>query len=306
MLAVVGPSGSGKSTLLRLVCGLLAPTTGSLTLDGAPLAGPPERRPVAMVFQGFALFPHLTARGNIAFGLRVRRVARSERDERVERAAATLGLTALLHRHPGELSGGERQRVALARALVRDPQVFCLDEPLSSLDPLLRADARRDLAGLLRADGRCALWVTHDQVEAAAVGDRVAILRDGRPEQVGTPRKLYDDPATAFIASFTGTPPARPLPADTDGRAGPLAGPPGALLAARPEHVRVTPGSAWVVAESVDAGSELHLLLDVGAGLLAARVPVGSGLRVGDQVDAAVAPADVLAFDATTGRRLRP
>ena len=148
---------------------------------------PPERRAVAMVFQGYALFPHLDVADNIAFGLRVRRVGRRLRRERVERAADPLGLTPLLGRLPHQLSGGERQRVALARALVRDPAVFCLDEPLSALDPLLRTEARRGLADLLRADGRCALLVTHDQAEAVALGDRVAVLRDGRLEQVGTP-----------------------------------------------------------------------------------------------------------------------
>ena len=233
MLAVVGPSGSGKTTLLRLVCGLLEPTEGQVLIGGQDQAGvPPERRPVAMVFQGFALFPHLTVAENLGFGLRVRKVRRAERAARVEQVAAALGLADLLDRQPVALSGGERQRVALGRALVRDPAVFCLDEPLSALDPLLRADARRELAALLRAEGRCAVFVTHDQTEAMTLGDRVAVLRSGRLEQVDRPRALYDRPATPFVASFVGTP-AMSLLERPEGLVG---------VRVAPEHVHGWPG----------------------------------------------------------------
>ena len=288
VLAVVGPSGSGKTSLLRLVCGLTTPSSGSVAIGGEGQDGvPPERRPVAMVFQGYALFPHLSVRDNVAFGLRVRRVGKAERRARVEQAAAPLGLTPLLDRLPHELSGGERQRVALARALVRDPRVFCLDEPLSALDPLLRAEARRGLADLLRADGRCALLVTHDQAEAVALGDRVAVLRDGRLEQVGTARQLYDAPATPFVAAFVGSPPMSLL-SGTDGVAGPLraegvTGP--CTLGVRPEDLRLGPGDDAVVEAVEDHGHEAHVVLATPAGRLVARVgpreAPAAGARVG-------------------------
>ena len=282
VLAVVGPSGSGKTTLLRAVSGLLDPTEGRVLIGGRPMAGvAPERRPVAMVFQGFALFPHLTVRDNVAFGLRVRRVRRADRDARVVQAAGALGLGDLLDRLPAQLSGGERQRVALARALVRDPQVFCLDEPLSALDPVLRTDARRELARLLRAEGRCAVLVTHDQAEARVLGDVVAVLRDGRLEQVGTPRELYDEPATPFVASFVGTPPMSLL-RDGDG-----------LRGVRAEHVQLLPGDDATVVDVEDHGHELHVVLAVDGGRLLARAPVGGAPPVGSRVGVSVDEARV-------------
>jgi multiple sugar transport system ATP-binding protein len=297
VLAVVGPSGSGKTTLLRAVSGLLEPTEGDVLIGDRPQRGlAPERRPVAMVFQGFALFPHLTVRDNVGFGLRVRGVRRSDRDQRVERAAAALGLTVLLDRLPAELSGGERQRVALGRALVRDPQVFCLDEPLSALDPLLRADARRELAGLLRSEGRCALLVTHDQAEATAMGDRVAVLNDGRLEQVGTPRQLYDAPTSRFVAAFVGTPPMSLLPG-VDGVAGPLRSATAlrgaCVLGVRAEHVRLVPGDTALVTAVEDHGHELHVVLEVDGGRLLARAAVGGAPPRGTRTGLAVDPADV-------------
>ncbi len=239
-----------------------------------------------MVFQGYALFPHLSVRDNVAFGLRVRRVGRRERSRRVEGAAAPLGLLPLLDRLPSELSGGERQRVALARALVRDPRVFCLDEPMSALDPLLRLDARRELARLLRADGRCALLVTHDQAEAVALGDRVVVLRDGRVEQVGTPRQLYDAPATPFVARFLGSPPASLLPGH-DGVAGPLrhdglTGP--CVLGVRPEDLQVLDGDDADVVAVQDLGAEVEVVLATTAGELVARVRPGQAPAVGSRV----------------------
>ena len=281
ILAVVGPSGSGKSTLLRLVCGLAEPQEGVIRIEGSPVAGvPPERRPVAMVFQGFALFPHLSVAENIAFGLRVRREA--DVDVRVKEAAGLLAIDGLLDRAPGQLSGGERQRVALARALVRDPRVFCLDEPLSSLDPVLRAESRRLLTGLLPQGGRAAVYVTHDQAEAMTVGHRVAVLRDGRLEQVAAPREVYDRPATPFVASFLGTPPAALI--DVPG---------GGTLAVRPEHVVLTEGDDAVVIGVEDLGHEVHVELDLG---LTARVGAGHAVAVGERVGVFVRPEDVLRF----------
>ena len=272
VLAVVGPSGSGKSTLLRLLTGLLAPSTGTVHIDGNDVTDvAPERRPVAMVFQGFALLPHLTVRDNIAFGPRVRREPRALVARRVAEVAESLSITPLLDRHPGQLSGGERQRVALARALVREPVLFCLDEPLSSLDPQLRTDARRLLAPLLRAEGRCAVYVTHDQAEAMTMGDRVAVLRDGALEQVAAPRALYDEPATTFVASFVGSPPMSLLPE-----------PDGGWVGVRAEDVRLVPGSDGTVVDVEDLGHERHVAVDLGPrGRVVARVAAGTDHQVG-------------------------
>ena len=278
VLTVVGPSGAGKSTLLRLVCGLSTPTTGRVLIDGRDVTPlPPERRPVSMVFQGFALFPHLTARGNIAFGLRIRK----ERDvaARVEQVARTLCIDGLLDRRPSQLSGGERQRVALARALVRDPKVFCLDEPLSSLDPVLRADARLLLSGVLRGGSRCGLVVTHDQAEALTMGDRVAVLRAGRLEQVGSPAEVYDEPANSFVASFIGQPPMSLLRPPALGIGVNGAG----VVGIRPEHVHLSAGDDATVAAVEHFGHEVHVVLDVAGQRLIARAQK-TALRTGDRV----------------------
>ena len=301
VLAVVGPSGSGKSTLLRLLTGLLPATEGSIEIGGVDVTRvAPERRPVALVFQGFALFPHLTVRDNIGFGLRVRRVASAARSARVEEVAERLGLTLMLDRLPSQLSGGERQRVALGRALVRDPAVFCLDEPLSSLDPLLRVAARRDLDTLLRADGRCAVYVTHDQDEAMTVGDKVAVLADGRLEQVGTPREVYDAPATPFVASFVGSPPMSLLTAQ-GGSAGPVrattAVPDGARLGVRAEWVELTPGDDAEVVLVDDHGHEVLVTVALGDDTLVSREAPGSAWHRGQRVSVSVDPEHVLVFE---------
>ncbi|MBK5305620.1 MAG: ABC transporter ATP-binding protein [Frankiaceae bacterium] len=286
VLAVVGSSGSGKSTLLRLVNGLLRPTAGRVHVGGRDVTDVhPESRPVAMVFQGYALFPHLDVAANIGFGLAVRKAARSTRRQRVHEVADRLGLADLLHRMPAELSGGERQRVALARALLRDPVVFCLDEPLSALDPVLRTAARRDLDLLLRAEDRCALYVTHDQSEAMTLGDRIALLKDGRLEQVGTSRELYDDPATTFVAAFIGTHPMSLLPpraARVD------AGPGVVTIGVRAEHVELAPGDDAVVTAVDDLGHEKLVHLAVQDHRLVVQVGPGPTLRRGDQTGFAV------------------
>jgi ABC-type sugar transport system ATPase subunit len=299
VLAVVGPSGSGKSTFLRLVAGLLEPTSGTVKVSGRDLAGSsPESRPVGMVFQGFALFPHLSVAANIGFGLAVRKTPRAERDAKVAEVAGRFGLTDLLRRRPDQLSGGERQRVALARALLRDPVVFCLDEPLSALDPVLRAAARRDLDSVLREDGRCGLHVTHDQVEAMTLGDRVAVIDKGVLEQVGTPRELYERPATTFVASFVGSHPMSLLPP----AAARVSAPPEvATIGVRAEHVVVSPGTDAVVVGIDDLGHERIASLDLGGSALRARLPAESTVRRGDRVGVAV--REHTCFDAD-GRRL--
>ena len=205
LMVLVGPSGCGKSTLLRLIAGLETPTAGRILIDGRDVTSlPPQDRDVAMVFQSYALYPHLTVRENLAFGLRVRRTPRDVIATQVERAAAALGLEPLLDRKPGQLSGGQRQRVALGRAMVRNPKVFLLDEPLSNLDARLRMETRAELARLHRRLGATSVYVTHDQEEAMTLGERMAVIRDGRIEQVAQPLEVYRRPASLFVAEFVG------------------------------------------------------------------------------------------------------
>lgn len=212
-LVVLGPSGSGKSTLLRVIGGLEAFDAGTLVLDGRRAEGwPPYQRDVAMVFQSPALYPHLTAFDNMAFGLRARRVPEREVGLRVRSMAAEFGVERLLSRRPGQMSGGERQRVALGRALVRRAGLVLLDEPLSHLDAPLRAEARSKLAGVRQGQGGTMFMVTHDQAEALALADRIAVLVDGRIVQVGTPEEVYRRPTNRFVATFLGTPPMNLLP----------------------------------------------------------------------------------------------
>jgi ABC-type sugar transport system ATPase subunit len=216
-LVLVGPSGSGKSSLLRIVAGLETPTDGRVEIGGRDVTDvPSERRDLAMVFQSYALYPHKTVRGNLAFGLRMRRTAAPEIEARVRATADLLGLGALLDRMPAQLSGGQRQRVALGRAMVRNPLAFLFDEPLSNLDPRLRGDTRAELIQLHERLKSTMVYVTHDQEEAMTLGQRIAVLNDGRLEQLATPRELYDRPATVFVAGFIGTPPMNILP-DRDG-----------------------------------------------------------------------------------------
>ena len=226
-LVLLGPSGSGKTTVLRMIAGLEDPTSGEVWIGGQMVnALTPRERGIAMVFQSYALYPHLTVYDNIAFPLKAQGVPRNEHDAKIGWAAEKFGIVRLLERKPRELSGGERQRVALARALVREPQVFLLDEPLSNLDAKLRASAREELQKFQREIGTTAVYVTHDQVEAMALGDRVVIMDHGRVRQVGTPAEVYDDPADMFVATFLGSPPMNLLERD------------GIVLGFRPEHVR--------------------------------------------------------------------
>jgi ABC-type sugar transport system ATPase subunit len=207
LLVLVGPSGCGKSTALRIVAGLESPSSGRVWIGGRDVTElAPGRRDVAMVFQSYALYPHKNVRENLAFALRVRGVPAAERTRRIERVAAQLGLLPILERRPAQLSGGQRQRVALGRALVREPRAFLLDEPLSNLDARLRLDTRAELARLHDDLAATIVYVTHDQEEAMTLGDRIAVLREGRIEQVGSPLELWQRPATEFVADFIGSP----------------------------------------------------------------------------------------------------
>src|SRR6266536_1220106 len=224
-LVLLGPSGCGKTTLLRMIAGLERPTEGEVLIGERVVNDlPPRARRIAMVFQSYALYPHKTVRANIAFPLAARGVDKDEQEKKIHWAAGLLGIEELLGQKPRQLSGGERQRVALARALVREPQVFLLDEPLSNLDAKLRALAREELKEFQRRVGTTTIYVTHDQVEAMGLGDRIAVLEKGRVQQVGTPEEIYHHPANTFVATFVGSPPMNLLEHD------------GALVGFRPEH----------------------------------------------------------------------
>ena len=327
LVAVVGPSGCGKSTLLRLLAGLETPTRGTIRLDGEPVnERSPQQRNVAMVFQDYALYPHRSVRGNLAFPLEMRRVPRDELRRRVEAVAGLLGIQALLERRPAELSGGERQRVAMGRALVREPSVFLLDEPLSNLDAKLRVHVRAEIAELQRRTGTTMLYVTHDQVEALTLGQRVAVLHRGRLQQVAPPRELYARPANLFVAGFVGSPPMNLLSARLGAAAGgrpalelagqslalpdalvPAARAAGALtLGVRPEALRVVraPGAGALRARVLHLeflGHEVlaHLALEGGAGdalRVVARLEGGVAPAIDEAVALAVDPADLHVF----------
>src|SRR5579872_6552704 len=207
-MVLLGPSGCGKTTFLRIICGLERQTSGDLLIGGDLVNDiPPRARGVAMMFQSYGLYPHFTVHNNIAFPLKTQSVPRAEIDKKVAWASQLLGIDHLLDRRPRQLSGGERQRVALARALVREPTVLLLDEPLSNLDAKLRASARNEIKQFQQRVGTTTIYVTHDQVEAMGMGDRIAVIDHGKVRQVGTPTEIYDDPADRFVATFVGTPP---------------------------------------------------------------------------------------------------
>src|SRR5947199_7927762 len=214
LVALLGPSGCGKSTTLRLIAGLETASAGTITIENRDITTlPPAKRGISMVFQSYALFPHLSVAENILFGLKVRDVPKAERDARLKRAAGILGLDALLDRKPSQLSGGQQQRVALGRAIVAETRVCLMDEPLSNLDAQLRVEMRREIRALQRRLGMTMLYVTHDQVEAMTMADEVVLMRNGRVEQDAPPAELYEHPASIFVARFIGTPPMNVVPA---------------------------------------------------------------------------------------------
>ncbi|MGH6862491.1 MAG: ABC transporter ATP-binding protein [Phyllobacterium sp.] len=242
----VGPSGCGKSTLLRMISGLETITSGELYIgDRLMNEVQAAKRGAAMVFQSYALYPHLKVRDNMGFGLKVRKIPAQERKRRVDAAAATLKLEALLDRYPRELSGGQRQRVAIGRAIVGNPAVFLFDEPLSNLDAELRVHMRSEIAALHKRLSTTMVYVTHDQIEAMTLADKIVVLRDGRIEQVGSPRKLYESPANRFVAQFIGSPKMNILPVAIAAMLAPRSGNPPAAesFGIRPEHIAVVPPS---------------------------------------------------------------
>jgi multiple sugar transport system ATP-binding protein len=218
LMVLVGPSGCGKSTALRMIAGLEDVSAGTISIGGRVVNDlAPKDRDIAMVFQSYALYPHMTVRENLEFGLRMRKVPAAERARRVASAADILGMSHLLERMPKDLSGGQRQRVAVGRAIVRQPAVFLFDEPLSNLDAKLRVQTRAEITKLQATLGTTSVYVTHDQVEAMTMGHRITIMRDGRIQQVGTSRQVYESPANAFVAQFIGTPPMNLIPAMVSG-----------------------------------------------------------------------------------------
>lgn len=328
LLVIVGPSGCGKTTTLRLLAGLETPDQGVIRLDGQPLNGvAPRDRDVAMMFQNHALLPHLTAFENMAFGLMLRKFPRAEITSRVRKAADMLNLAALLERRPAELSGGECQRVALGRALVRQPKVFLLDEPLSNLDAPMRLQLRSEIAAVRRQTGATMIYVTHDQAEAMALADRVAVMKDGAVQQVAPPSELYRRPASRFVAGFIGAPPMNfftgsigrdngswqfrgedpgglILPVALE-RANGCAGR-AVILGLRPEHI--TPGAGGAVSATLErvepAGPESLLYLSLGGHNFVARAAAFAGTP-GTAVPLSFQMSEAHFFDAATGAAVR-
>ncbi|MEV0612065.1 ABC transporter ATP-binding protein [Nonomuraea sp. NPDC050404] len=328
-LVLLGPSGCGKSTLLRMIAGLLPPSEGRVLLGEADITHtPPQRRDLAMVFQSYALYPHLTVARNIAFPLRARGLSKEAMREKVNAVAKTLDLGGLLERRPKELSGGQRQRVALGRALVRDPGAFLMDEPLSNLDAKLRSSTRAEITALHRDLGATVLYVTHDQVEAMTMATRIALLNEGRVEQVGTPSEVYDEPASVFVARFLGSPSMNVIEAtvqtapDNGGglsvRAGGVDVPldvaaevrPGqeVLLGIRPEHLTVTTPETAALRGTVTAvenlGGEEIAHCQAGENRFCVRGPRPLGLAAGQDAHLAVRTERLHLFDPADGRRL--
>jgi sn-glycerol 3-phosphate transport system ATP-binding protein len=308
-VALLGPSGCGKSTTLRLIAGLDQVSSGQIFIDDRDVTQVvAAKRNLALVFQSYALFPHLSVADNITFGLSVRGVSRAERERRLEKTAALLGVTALLGRKPSQLSGGQQQRVALGRALISEAPVCLLDEPLSNLDAKLRAEMRNEIRTLQQRLGITMVFVTHDQTEAMSMADRVILMKTGKVEQCGTPAELYENPASTFVAGFIGTPPMNLVAASPkDGRltVAPAAhAGEGLVLGVRPEHIEfASEGQEATVAGSEYFGADTVVACRVGEQKLMVRVPGRPGLGTGAHVRLAWAAANEHAFDARSGLR---
>jgi len=331
-MVLVGPSGSGKTTALRMLAGLEPLDGGRIDIGGKDISTvPPKDRDIAMVFQNYALYPSKTVAENMGFALKMRHVPKAERDVKVREAAKLLDLDpGLLERKPKQLSGGQRQRVAMGRAIVREPKVFLMDEPLSNLDAKLRVQTRGQIAELQRRLGITTVYVTHDQVEAMTMGDRVAVLSGGRLQQCGTPRELYDNPVNEFVAGFIGSPAMnlRTVPLTEGGvrlagatlplHAGIPAGVTEVVVGIRPEHLRLTtkdnPGKPngssrllsgdVILVEELGADALLHVRLSDGGDPVVARAEGRKPPAPGEQVTLGVDPADVFVFHPETGARI--
>ena len=327
-LVLVGPSGCGKSTLLRMIAGLEPITSGELRIGGRVVNElPPKERDIAMVFQSYALYPHMSVARNLGFALELRGMARDEIARRVREAADVLELGSLLERKPAQLSGGQRQRVALGRAMVRQPQVFLLDEPLSNLDAKLRAGMRAEIARLHARLGTTMVYVTHDQIEAMTLGQRIVVLKDGRIQQIDTPMAMYERPANLFVATFLGSPAMNVVHGRLQRRDGLLleAGEGGQLrldgasvpdgwldrdiaLGIRPEHLLPVVAGAAAMSPRVETvepvGSEVFVNLRLGETPLVARLPPEQIPREGDALPLALRADRLHFFDPASGQRL--
>jgi multiple sugar transport system ATP-binding protein len=322
-VVLVGPSGCGKSTLLRMIAGLENITGGEISIGGRVVNNlPPKERDVAMVFQNYALYPHMTVAANMAFSMKLRGAPKEEIDTRVNRAAGILGLEPYLERYPRQLSGGQRQRVAMGRAIVRDPQVFLFDEPLSNLDAKLRVQMRTEIKELHQRLKTTTVYVTHDQIEAMTMADKIVVMHDGRVEQIGSPLELYDKPANQFVAGFIGSPsmnfikgkvvingsasfegpngvklPLASAPANSDGRP--------AVYGVRPEHFTIADDGADAEILVVEpTGSETQVFAKLGGDEIVAVFRERHKFNPGDKIRLKPDQSVVHLFDEATGKRL--
>jgi multiple sugar transport system ATP-binding protein len=329
-VVLVGPSGCGKTTTMRMIAGLETVTGGEIKIGGKNVVGMiPRERDVAMVFQNYALFPHMNVFGNMSFGMRLRKVPREKIESRVRQAASILGIEHLLARKPKELSGGERQRVALGRAIVREPQVFLMDEPLSNIDAKLRVEMRAEIIKLQRRLGVTTFYVTHDQVEALSMGDRIVVMSKGKVQQIGTPKVLYNSPGNRFVAGFIGSPSMNfirmqvtdkgtlsagenfnvtlPKPLADAVRAKTLGE---VILGVRPEHLQLGNGEVensipGVVDVVEPQGSTTILQVNIGANTkVIAQVSEQWGRQAGERLQFSISPEAIHLFDPTTDERV--
>jgi len=317
-LILVGPSGCGKSTLLGIIAGLAEPTEGEIRIGGQNVVGmPPRDRDIAMVFQSYALYPTMSVADNIGFALEMRKMPKAEREKRIAEVAAMLQIGHLLDRRPSQLSGGQRQRVAMGRALARQPQLFLFDEPLSNLDAKLRVEMRAEIKRLHQASGTTSVYVTHDQVEAMTLGSRIAVMKGGVVQQLGTPSEIYNRPANTYVATFIGSPTMNLLRGGAQGAgefgiggaALALAAPPHAaelLLGVRPEHLVLQDDAPWRGQVSVvePTGPDTYVVVDTAAGNVTLRTDAQARVRPGERVGLAVSPAHAHWFDARTQERV--
>ncbi len=298
-VVIVGPSGCGKSTLLRMVAGLEEITAGEISIGGRVVNNlEPAERDIAMVFQNYALYPHMSVFDNMAYGLKIKRVPVAEIKTRVDKAAGILELGQLLHRAPRELSGGQRQRVAMGRAIVREPQVFLFDEPLSNLDAKLRVQTRLEIQKLHRELGITSLFVTHDQVEAMTLAQRMMVMNAGVMEQFGTPDEVYHRPATTFVAGFIGSPPMNLLKSAPGAK-------PGTLLGIRPEHLELAESGWPLQVETTEMlGAERLVYAWLGEEMVTLRIDETTPApRVGQTIHVTPRPDRLHWFDEATGKR---
>lgn len=318
-LILVGPSGCGKSTLLNIIAGLEEPTEGSISIGDKNVVGvPPAQRDIAMVFQSYALYPTMSVAENIGFALEIRKVPKAERQARIAEVAAMLQIEHLLDRRPSQLSGGQRQRVAMGRALARNPQLFLFDEPLSNLDAKLRVEMRAEIKRLHQLSGITSVYVTHDQVEAMTLGSRIAVMKGGVLQQLGTPDEIYNRPVNTYVATFIGSPTMNLVEGRASGTgqftvAGAqlaLAVPDNAskttLLGLRPEHIRLNDTAPWrgVVNLVEPTGADTYVVVDTTAGKVTVRAAPQTQVRPGYAVGLDIQAEHVTWFDQASGLRL--